>query len=289
MAPNPVVAELDLPKDQHGAILVDGFLRVPGRPGLWAIGDCAAIPDPSTGGTYGPLAQNAEREGPAVAHNVLATVEGTELQTFDYHPQGLFASLGKRYAVGEIYGRQISGLLAWFLWRTVYLAKLPGLDRKFRVGNDWFLDLLFPPDLIALHAGTRGPYEVPPPTDQALHRSDLAGAQSPPAHAVGAFGLPREVRACLFDLDGVLTETATVHAAAWKETFDDYLQSRSARTGDPSWRSMRFVTTRRTSMANRGMTVHVRFCNREALCCQRASPTTYRRQRQSEVSEIARI
>jgi beta-phosphoglucomutase family hydrolase len=233
VAPNPVVAELDLSKDQHDAILVDGFLRVPGRPGLWAIGDCAAIPDPRTGGTYGPLAQNAEREGPVVAHNVLATVEGTTLQTFDYQLQGVFASLGKRHAVGEINGRQVSGSLAWFLWRTVYLAKLPGLDRRVRVGTDWLLDLLFPPDLIALHAGTRGPYNVPPPTDEALHRSDLTAAQSPPSHTVGVFGLPRDVRACLFDLDGVLTETAAVHAAAWKEMFDAYLQRRSARTGDP--------------------------------------------------------
>jgi NADH:ubiquinone reductase (H+-translocating) len=233
VAPNPVLADLDLPKDKHGAIVVDAHLRVPGRPELWAIGDCASIPDTGTGGTYGPLAQNALREGPVVAHNVLATVEGSELQTLNYHPQGLFASLGTRHAVGEIYGRQISGLLAWFLWRTVYLSKLPGLDRKIRVGSDWLLDLLFPPDLIALHAGTRGPYNMPPPTDDALHRSDLAAAQSPPVRAVGAFGLPRDVRACLFDLDGVLTETAAVHAAAWKETFDGYLRSRSARTGEP--------------------------------------------------------
>jgi beta-phosphoglucomutase family hydrolase len=160
-------------------------------------------------------------------------VEGSELHTFNYHPQGLFASLGTRHAVGEIYGRQISGLLAWFLWRTVYLSKLPGLDRKIRVGTDWLLDLLFPPDLIALHAGTRGPYNMPPPTDDALHRSDLAAAQSRPVRAVGAFGLPRDVGACLFDLDGVLTETAAVHAAAWKELFDDYLQCRSARSGEP--------------------------------------------------------
>src|SRR5262249_53039525 len=154
--------------------------------------------------TYGPLAQNALREGAVVADNVLATEEGTELQTFNYHPQGLFASLGKRHAVGEISGRQISGLLAWFLWRTGDLSKLPGLDRRIRVGSDWLFDLLFPPDLIALHAGTRGPYDVPPPTDDTLHRSDLAAAQSSPVRTVGVFGLPREIRACLFDLDGVL-------------------------------------------------------------------------------------
>jgi NADH:quinone reductase (non-electrogenic) len=161
VAPNPVVAELDLPKDQHGAILVDGFLRVPGRPGLWAIGDCAAIPDPRTGGTYGPLAQNAAREGPVVAHNVLATVEGTTLQTFDYQLQGVFASLGKRHAVGEINGRQVSGSLAWFLWRTVYLAKLPGLDRRVRVGCDWLLDLPLPAGLDRAARGHPRPVQRP--------------------------------------------------------------------------------------------------------------------------------
>jgi NADH dehydrogenase len=178
VAPNPVVAALALPKDKHGAIVVDGFLRVPEQRGLWALGDCAAIPDPRGGGTYGALAQNAEREGPVVAHNVLATMGGTPLRAFDYHLQGLFASLGRRHAVGEIYGRQVRGHVAWFLWRTVYLAKLPGLDRRIRVGSDWLLDLLFPPDVIALHGGTRGPYNTPPPTDEALHQADLATAQS---------------------------------------------------------------------------------------------------------------
>src|SRR5947209_17472777 len=46
-------------------------------------------------------------------------------------------------------------------------------------------------------------------------------------------GLPDTIRACLFDLDGVLTETAKVHAAAWKRMFDDYLHQRAQRTGDP--------------------------------------------------------
>ena len=178
VVPNPVVTSLAVPKDRHGAVVVDECLRVPQQPGLWAIGDCAAVPDPHGGGTYGPLAQNAEREGPVAADNVLATVRGTALQSFNYQPQGMFASLGRRHAVGEIFGRQVSGFQAWWLWRAVYLAKLPGIDRRLRVDGDWLLDLLFPPDLIALHAGTRGPYTNPPATDEALLQADLAAAQS---------------------------------------------------------------------------------------------------------------
>src|SRR5262249_51636917 len=96
VAPNPLVESLPLPKDPQCAVSVDGPLAVPGQQGIWAIGDCAAIPTPRTGGTYGPLAQNAEREGPVVAHNVLATLRGEALRTFDYDLQGTFAALGRR-------------------------------------------------------------------------------------------------------------------------------------------------------------------------------------------------
>ena len=141
VAPSSLTASLDVPKDHHGAVVVDGHLAVQDQPGLWAIGDCASIPNPRDGGTYAPLAQNAEREGPVVAHNVLATLRGEPLKTFDYHLLGTFASLGERSAVGQVFGRQFSGTVAWFLWRGVYLSKLPGWDRKLRVGTDWLLDL----------------------------------------------------------------------------------------------------------------------------------------------------
>jgi len=152
VTPSPLVQSLPLPKDRHGAVVVDGHLAVQGHPGVWAIGDCASIPNPHDGGTYAPLAQNAEREGPVVAANVLASLHGQPLQTFDYELLGTFASLGHRTAVGKVMGRRFSGLPAWLMWRAVYLSKLPGWDRKARVGTDWLLDFVLPPDLVAMHA-----------------------------------------------------------------------------------------------------------------------------------------
>ncbi|HZU07943.1 MAG TPA: NAD(P)/FAD-dependent oxidoreductase [Chloroflexota bacterium] len=160
VAPHPLIAALPVPRDQHGAVVVDEHLAVKDQPGLWALGDCAHIPAPQ-GGAYAPLAQNAEREGPVVAHNVLATLRGAPLRAFDYQPVGTLASLGSCTAVGEVFGLHFSGLPAWLLWRTVYLAKLPGLNRKVRVGLDWALDLAFPPDVVATHYYAAGP--SPPP------------------------------------------------------------------------------------------------------------------------------
>lgn len=151
VAPNPLCAALPLTKDHHGAVVVDEHLAVQGQQGVWALGDCAHVPDPR-GGTYGPLAQNAEQEGPIVAHNILATLKGDKLRTFDYKLRGTFASLGLHGAVGEAFGVHFSGWAAWVLWRAVYLAFLPGADRRARVGLDWMLDFLAPPEVTATHS-----------------------------------------------------------------------------------------------------------------------------------------
>jgi NADH dehydrogenase len=147
IAPNPFVEKLGVPLDRHGAVVVDQYLAVPGNPGLWALGDCAGIPNPK-GGTYTTTAQNAEREGPVLADNILASIQGRPLRAFTYQPVGMMTALGRRRAVGQLYGRQFSGLPAWAMWRGAYLSKLPGLDRKARVAVDWLLDAVFPPDLV---------------------------------------------------------------------------------------------------------------------------------------------
>jgi hypothetical protein len=160
VAPSPVVGALGVAKDKHGAVIVDEHLMVPEQPGLWALGDCAHVPD-GKGGSYAPLAQNAEQQAPVVAHNILATLHGAPLRPFQYHLKGTLASLGRRTAVGEAFGLRFSGLLAWLLWRSVYLSKLPGLDRKVRVGLNWALDFVFPADTVqtippeVLHAALR--------------------------------------------------------------------------------------------------------------------------------------
>jgi NADH dehydrogenase len=148
-APNPIVAMLPLKMDR-GRIVVDSGLEVPGRPGVWAVGDCAAVPDAKTGGLCPPTAQHATRQATHVARNIVAALRGEPKRAFAFSALGKMGSLGRRSAVAEIFGVRLSGFLAWWLWRTIYLLKLPGLDRKIRVATDWTLDLVLPTDIVQL-------------------------------------------------------------------------------------------------------------------------------------------
>ncbi len=141
--PAPVIKKLGLKTSKHGALLVNSDFSVPGVEGIWALGDCAQIPK-RDGGTYAPLAQNAVREGPLLARNIIATLRGKNTQPFTYRRRGMMASLGDRDAVAELPGqRMIAGLPAWLLWRAYYLSRLPGLARKMRVAMDWAMDAVF--------------------------------------------------------------------------------------------------------------------------------------------------
>ena len=144
-----------LPHAHNGAILTASDMSVAGFPGIWACGDCAAIPD-GTGKYFPPTAQHAIREGPVLADNLMAALRGRPTRAFHYTSLGMMASLGARKAVAQLPGnRVLTGFLAWFLWRTYYLARLPGLDRKLRVAFDWTLELLFPRDISELRVYTR--------------------------------------------------------------------------------------------------------------------------------------
>ncbi len=148
---NPVLETADLPKNQHGAIQVNGQLQVLDHPTIFALGDCAAVPTPDGQGFYAPTAQNSERQGPVAAANVAATIRGwSARKTFAYKPIGSLASLGQRQAVAQISKYRFSGLPAWFAWRGIYLAKLPTLSDKVRVGLDWISDLFAPVDTVQL-------------------------------------------------------------------------------------------------------------------------------------------
>jgi NADH dehydrogenase len=144
-----------LPRRKNGTIVVAQDMSVPGHPGVWAIGDCAAIPD-GDGGYYPPTAQHAIREGPVLADNIVAMMRGRPAKPFRYKALGMMASLGARKAVAQLPGnRVLTGFPAWFLWRSYYLSRLPGLDRKMRVAFDWTLELLFPRDISELRVYTR--------------------------------------------------------------------------------------------------------------------------------------
>jgi len=147
--PNPLVAMLDCKKDR-GRIVVDEHLELPDHPGVWAAGDCASITDAKSKEPAPPTAQHATREAHCVAENIVATLRGTPRRAFSFSALGKMGSLGHHSAVAEVFGLKISGFLAWWLWRTVYLLKLPGLDRKIRVATDWTLDLILRPDIVQL-------------------------------------------------------------------------------------------------------------------------------------------
>jgi NADH dehydrogenase len=147
ISPNPMLAALPCSK-QRGRLLADEYLAVPGWPGVWAAGDCALIPDPDTGQFYPPTAQHALREGRVLARNITAAVRGGRKHAFRFRTIGLLAAIGRRTGVARIFGMNFSGFIAWFLWRTIYLSKLPRLEKKLRVALDWTLDLLFSKDLV---------------------------------------------------------------------------------------------------------------------------------------------
>jgi NADH:ubiquinone reductase (H+-translocating) len=144
---NPVTDSLACEKTR-GRIQADEYLRVRGLDRVWALGDCAVVPDPDTGGAYPPTAQHALREGVVAARNIVALMRGRPLTPFRFSTIGLLASIGHRTGVANILGVNFSGFVAWWLWRTVYLAKLPRLEKKLRVALDWSLDILFSKDVV---------------------------------------------------------------------------------------------------------------------------------------------
>lgn len=133
-----------------GAFATDTFLQCKDKPGYWAVGDCAAIPNPNGDGFCPPTAQFAIREAAACAKNILATIDKRSPKPFAFKVLGMLASLGQRSAVAQVFGIRLSGFIAWFLWRTIYLSKLPGMIRRLRVTLDWTLDLFFPRDITQL-------------------------------------------------------------------------------------------------------------------------------------------
>jgi NADH dehydrogenase len=159
---SPVVAALPIATGRGGSIAVEGDFSVPGRPGLWAIGDCASIPMPD--GSRAPAtAQHAIREGPLLARNIAATLRGQPLQTFRYRAVGMMASLGARRGVAGLFGKYlVTGFPAWVIWRTYYLLRLPGLDRRIRVAIDWTLGLVFPRDIAELRVYAKPEQQAPP-------------------------------------------------------------------------------------------------------------------------------
>ena len=146
-SPHPLVGGLPCRSDR-GRICVNEFLEVPGWPGVWSLGDCALVPNARSGGFHPPTAQHALRQGKTVGRNIVAAIRGGEKRPFAFGGLGQLAAIGHRTGVARILGVNFSGFLAWWLWRTIYLSKLPRLEKKIRVASSWTLDLFFRKDFV---------------------------------------------------------------------------------------------------------------------------------------------
>ncbi|HEX4590779.1 MAG TPA: FAD-dependent oxidoreductase, partial [Gemmataceae bacterium] len=147
--PNPLTAHLALEKDRKGRVLVDGAMRCPSRPEVWALGDCASIPGPD-GKPYPTLAQHALREARVLAANIDGVVNGRPPRPFVYSTLGIMGSLGHAKGFGQVLGMRLRGFPAWWVRRTYYLLQMPGWGRRLHVMADWTAALLFRPDIVKI-------------------------------------------------------------------------------------------------------------------------------------------
>ena len=147
--PNPILADLPCERNRAGAVIAETTLRLKGFSNVWVMGDCGQITNPDQEGqAYPPTAQHAIREGKAAARNIAAALRGRDVKPFRFRAIGTLVPLGRRTGVAEIRGMRFSGLLAWLMWRGIYLSLLSGLEKKVRVLFDWSIDLFFPRDIV---------------------------------------------------------------------------------------------------------------------------------------------
>jgi len=154
VAPAPILRELNLPLDERGRVPVDDHLRVEGLDSVWAIGDCAAAPDPR-GGLCPPTAQHAVRQGPVAARNIAAELGIGSPAAFTYRSEASFVNLGRYKAVGRIGDRTFRGFPAWWLARSYHMSQIPGYARKARAVIDWTASLPFGRDIAELGSTSR--------------------------------------------------------------------------------------------------------------------------------------
>jgi NADH:ubiquinone reductase (H+-translocating) len=146
-APVALVEKIGLPL-QHGRLKTDPDMRVTNTANVWAFGDCAAVPNAWNTQISPPTAQFALRQAKQLAANLVRVRSGAATKPFQFRPQGLLATIGHHNGVAEIYRLRFSGLLAWFLWRAVYLMKIPTFRRKLNVVVDWTWDIFFKPNIV---------------------------------------------------------------------------------------------------------------------------------------------
>ena len=137
-------------KTNRGGIVVNEFLEALDFPEVFAIGDCCYLLNPQTNRPYPPTAQGAEAGAKIVAYNLQAMIKNKQKKKFEFSSRGQMAIIGKRSAIATIFGLHLHGFIAWWIWRTVYLSKIPRLDKRVRIFLDWTIDLFFDRDISRL-------------------------------------------------------------------------------------------------------------------------------------------
>ncbi|HEX6363931.1 MAG TPA: FAD-dependent oxidoreductase, partial [Albitalea sp.] len=161
--PNPLVEALALPT-QRGRIETRADLSVPGLAGVWAIGDCARVPEAASGGIAPPPAQFAVAVARALARNLFAALEGRATEPFRHVSRGTMATTGHRKGVAQVGRLRLAGLPAWLLWRAYYLLQMPTLGRKVRIFVEWTWSMFFPADITHLRFTRTAEVDAADPT-----------------------------------------------------------------------------------------------------------------------------
>jgi NADH dehydrogenase len=146
VVPHPSLKRLSVPLDERGRVVVDSSMGVEGLPGVWALGDAAAVPSPN-GGFCPPTAQHAVRQAPVVANNIAAAFGIGTSETFEYSDSASFVNLGRYKAVGKVGNLKFRGFPAWWMARTYHMSQIPSFSRKVRAVIDWTASLPFRRDL----------------------------------------------------------------------------------------------------------------------------------------------
>jgi len=149
VASSKMIATLKCEHDRENRIIANNYLEILGYERVaYAIGDCASIINPSTGNAYPPTAQHAIRQGKTAAKNIIFEITGKgKKEQFDHKTRGMMADIGKRDGIATLFGIKIHGFIAWWMWRTFYLGKLPTRSKRLKVLLDWTMDLFFKPDV----------------------------------------------------------------------------------------------------------------------------------------------
>jgi len=167
-AAQPLLADSPL-ETERGRLVVTPEMRVKGHENVWALGDCAAVPNAFDGTTSPTLGQFAIRQADQLARNLAAIANGGSAEPFHYHMKGMFAAIGNGRAVGNPFGIRLSGPAAYFMWRAIYLAKMPSISRQLQIAFDWFWDLFFPRDIVEISTLRTGR-----PVENAANRENSA-------------------------------------------------------------------------------------------------------------------